>query len=382
MKSKIDEKIARCLQALTTTDPNRLFSNMKVIEGYIERKPIFLEWLHPEIKILSDGVPTNFSGLLQGQHVDTVRLWFLALRALWGNIRLQGSRFLDLQSFDNVHFTPAFSEAFELEWLRLPKTVHSFIPSADVCWISANQAVSVDQGRWQNSSWALSLNHNHDLASVETTVPLGMVSNRAEQVIGLDGRKASEKQFVQWCKALTQAPIQWLSLPSGFASWGDLPDWSDTLDIVQATGCPSICEDAGSAWIEAHHGLKQILLRNSNISSLPDTVATLDKLEQLDCSGNPLTSLPDWLSDLSCLKILNVAGTPLKKYPSVIEQIIHLEQLVIRNHNAQQTRQWLKRLEHSTNLNVRRLIDTESPDLWTVCLHQYLLNNPEGHFAL
>lgn len=381
MRSTIDQKIERCLQALSISDPEHLFNNMRVIEGYIDRKPIFLEWLHPEIKISSDGVPTQFSRVLKGEQVDTVKLWFLALRALWGDMRLQGSRFLDCQQFDNVHFTSVFSEAFELEWLRLPKRVHSFIPSADVCWLSDDQIVRVDQARWENSHWAVSLNGKPDGSVLSSSVHLDKVSKRASRIIGVDGHKVSEEMFIQWCRHLKNAPVLWLALPSDFSRWDDLPNWSKTLVTLQATGIPSIAESAGSRWIGQHSGLMHLYLRNAELKSLPPTVATLTKLEVLDCSGNPLSALPDWLSGLSSLKTLNVAGTRLEKYPKIIEQIMHLEQLVIRNHNAQQTLKWLKRLEHCTNLTVKRLINPAVPDLWTVCLNQYLLDNPEDCFT-
>jgi hypothetical protein len=93
-------------------------------------------------------------------------------------MRLQGSRFLDLQEFSNVHFTSLFSEAFQLEWLRLPGTVHSYIPSANVCWIADGQIMSVTQERWRESRWAISLNRKSDVDASKDDLSISVGSIR------------------------------------------------------------------------------------------------------------------------------------------------------------------------------------------------------------
>ena len=53
MTSSIEQKISRCIQALNVESLHRLQTNMNVIEGYIQRKPIFLEWLHGQLNVMT-----------------------------------------------------------------------------------------------------------------------------------------------------------------------------------------------------------------------------------------------------------------------------------------------------------------------------------------
>ena len=132
MTSSIDQKISRCVQALNVESLQRLQANMNVIEGYIQRKPIFLEWLHGQLIIDDHGVPSGFSNRFSSLHADTVKIWFLTMHAVCGDMCIQGVDHLNLSGFNNVHITSQMKEYFALSKLWLPNGFSGELPFASM----------------------------------------------------------------------------------------------------------------------------------------------------------------------------------------------------------------------------------------------------------
>lgn len=53
---------------------------------------------------------------------------------------------------------------------------------------------------------------------------------------------------------------------------------------------------------------------------LPDSIARLQKLEELDVSSNLLVSLPDSIGLLLNLKVLNISGNKINSLPETISR--------------------------------------------------------------
>lgn len=53
---------------------------------------------------------------------------------------------------------------------------------------------------------------------------------------------------------------------------------------------------------------------------LPDSIARLQKLEELDVSSNLLVSLPDSIGLLLNLKVLNISGNKINSLPEAISR--------------------------------------------------------------
>jgi len=359
MGKSIDQKIKRSLLALNVSSLKRLFSNMNVIEGYIDKKPIFLEWLHAEIEINDQYRPTGFSQNLTSAHQDSVKVWLLSMRALWGDMRLQALDVLNLSEFQQVHFRTTFDVPFDLQWLYLPRSVHGGIPEVSVCWLNDEQLSSISEERWLSGQWCIQIQK----------APLSKCIKSA-QVVGLDASSASEKIFLAWCDVLQEAPIQWVAFPSGFTRWEQVPDWSNSLELIQASDCPSL--EQNGEWLGQLYKLRCLSLRGSNLTTLPSSIADLSSLEMLDVSDSPIREIPSWLEALKKLRCLNVASTALDEYPKNISKITNLKQLIIRNYNAARTVEWLKRIQmENTNIKVRRVVDIQQPTLWMLCIQFY-----------
>ena len=359
MGNSIDKKIKRSLLALNVSSLERLFANMNVIEGYIDKKPIFLDWLHSEIEMDEQFVPIGFSPELTSQHRDSVKVWLLSMRAFWGDMRLQALDVLNLSQFQEVNFRKTFGAPFDLQWLYLPKHVNGFIPEVSVCWIHQKQILDISEFRWLKGQWSIQLQD----------APLVKLFQRT-QVVGLDASNVSVDVFLAWCLALQDSPVQWVSFPKGFTQWEKLPDWSASLELVQVSDCPSL--EANGQWLGSMHKLRYLSLRGSKLTTLPSSITRLTSLELLDCSNSPIREIPSWLEKLTKLTCLNVASTALDDYPNNISKIVNLRQLIIRNHNASRTVEWLKRMQlENTNIKVERVVNFHKVSLLMLCTQLY-----------
>jgi len=354
MGKTIEGTITRCIMALNVVDVERLFANMDVISGYIERKPIFLEWLTPPLVLNEDDIPIGFSGQYESKLKGTVQIWLLAYRALMGNMRLQTVRFLNLNVCQQVYFRPEFQEAFSLDWLYLPLKFGGELPDFRVGWLSSSGCHRISIGRWCQSQWVLVLEEGEEIAF-----------SNLQGIIGIDGTQVSSERFIVCCQQLAGAPIQWLTCPESFSDWSKMPQWVESLEVLLCIK-PTL-DTSGEAWLSNHLRLRSVTLRQCQQSSVPSCIRHLVHLEHLDLSLTPLGQLPMWFDELVSLHTLNIAETNLVEYPEILSRISSIQRLFIRSTNAYHTRDWLKRLRVSAKyLQVQREIQSPKPTLWRV----------------
>ncbi|KAF7120318.1 hypothetical protein RHSIM_Rhsim13G0019500 [Rhododendron simsii] len=79
--------------------------------------------------------------------------------------------------------------------------------------------------------------------------------------------------------------------------------------------------------------LKDLKMKNCNLSCLPNGVGNLISLETLDLSGNNLPTLPDSICDLTRLKDLTLKGCNLLHLPSEIGKLVTLEVLSLQGNS-------------------------------------------------
>lgn len=367
MQSSIQEKINRSIQALNVQSIERLLANIQVIEGYIERKPVFLEWLHAQVFVDEQGHPAGFSARFNSTNASTVKVWLLAMYAQCGDMVLQGIERLDLSMFENVYFPKQMNECFTLSVLHLPMGFEGIIPRSDVCWIYSKDLHRISKERFVTSKWVVVL----------TGPPCYCVRHLPlHQFIGVDAAKVSESVFTQWCEVLQAAPIEIIDIPSDCTDVGVLPDWHRTLKVVSATPASSMFSDHTQA--QKILNVEMLYLSNWNnrrsqatsfgFSDFPEALMLLQNLRWLDISRNPIQHFPEDITALRRLKVLNIANTDLHEFPKQLIQLMNLERLFIRNTNAAKTREWLNILtERNTNISVRRVVNEEKINLW--CLY-------------
>ena len=367
MQSSIQEKINRSIQALNVQSIERLLANIQVIEGYIDRKPVFLEWLHPQLYVDEQGQPSGFSARFNSPNASTVKVWLLAMYAQCGDMVLQGVERLDLSMFENVCFPSQMNDCFNLSVLHLPMRFEGIIPRADVCWIYSNDLHRISKERFVASKWVVVL----------TGAPSDCVGQLPlHHFIGIDAAQVSESVFTQWCAVLESAPIEIIDMPSECTDLSVLPDWSRTLKVVSATPTPSMLSDNTQAQkilnVELLYLFNEKSIRSQSSSfgflHLPDALMSLEHLKWLDISRNPIQHFPADISSLHTITVLNIANTDLREFPKQLLELINLERLFIRNTNAAKTREWLNVLtESNMNLHVRRVVNEEKTSLW--CLY-------------
>lgn len=76
---------------------------------------------------------------------------------------------------------------------------------------------------------------------------------------------------------------------------------------------------------------RELVIRNVEIRTLPDSIGGFKSLEQLSLENNKLDSLPDTIGKLSSLKILNLSNNSLQTLPDTIENLKSLEKLYLDN---------------------------------------------------
>lgn len=370
MTSSIQQKISRCIQALNVENLQRLQANMNVIEGYIQRKPIFLEWLHSQLIVDDRGVPREFSDRFYSSHVDTVRVWFLTMHALCGDMCIQGVDHLNLSAFKNIRFPSQMKDCFELSKLWLPDGFSGEPPPANMYWVYTSNLEMLYRHVDLIGKYTLILN-----GSPPDTWDTRIVTS----IYGLDGSQVSPEVWQEWLILLEDAPIEQCAFPETLTHLEVTPKWFSMLKIAKMPPGLSLCQFKD--W-HLSNSLEVLCLRNElriwskwrvenapGLVSLPDWVLQLTQLRWLDISMNPIQEMPADLERLRKLQTLNVANTDLKKFPDVLLELTDLEQLFIRSTNASVTREWLKELSgRNTDLRIQRVVHQDRLSLWDLCL--------------
>jgi Leucine-rich repeat (LRR) protein/GTPase SAR1 family protein len=92
--------------------------------------------------------------------------------------------------------------------------------------------------------------------------------------------------------------------------------------------------------------------RHNYLTTLPDTLANLRRLQTLDLSRNHLTTLPEWLGQLTNLQSLYLNGLKLSTLPEWLGQLTNLQTLYLSYTNLSILPEWLGQL---TNLQTLHL---------------------------
>ncbi|MDD1422798.1 leucine-rich repeat domain-containing protein [Dolichospermum sp. ST_sed1] len=73
--------------------------------------------------------------------------------------------------------------------------------------------------------------------------------------------------------------------------------------------------------------LKKLIIRNNNLTSLPESIGIQSNLKELYLSRNNLTSLPKSIGMLSNLQVLNLNNNKLTSLPESIATLIKIKYL-------------------------------------------------------
>ena len=342
---------------------------MKVIEGYIQRKPIFLEWLHGQLLIDDVGTPTGFSDRFYSSHIDTVKVWLLTMHAICGDMCLQGVDHLNLASLRNVNFPPQFSDSFTLSNLWLPDRFSGYVPDAKVCWVYTSSLDLVDPVKFTCSEWVCVLDGPPSRM---------MRSKDLSHIRGVDASAVSLDVWREWCAVLKDAPIRYCTLPRGLSEWEGTPDWSATLKVLKIP--PNVELFINEGWYYLCRNVEVLCLRHERrtlvrntdrdgLWKIPEALMQMQHLRWLDVSMNPIQQMPETIHTLHRLETLYLAHTELDEFPSVLLQLTSLKRLFIRNTNATSTRKWLNLLSRqNTELSIHRVVSQDPITLWELCL--------------
>jgi hypothetical protein len=102
----------------------------------------------------------------------------------------------------------------------------------------------------------------------------------------------------------------------------------DPLEVGYQVWC-------GGRLREFRTGPNQFSSFGYGIQNVPDSLAQLDQLEELDLSGNAIQQLPTSLSDLQNLRALRLAGNQIEQFPTTAMTMGNLQELVLRDNRIQ-----------------------------------------------
>jgi Leucine-rich repeat (LRR) protein len=91
---------------------------------------------------------------------------------------------------------------------------------------------------------------------------------------------------------------------------------------------------------------------NERLTELPESLAQLTQLQELDFSNNQLTALPDWLGQLTQLQSLNLSDNQLTALPDSIGQLTQLQELNFSDNQLTALPESLRQLTQLQELNL------------------------------
>ncbi|RZF33542.1 hypothetical protein LSTR_LSTR008188 [Laodelphax striatellus] len=77
--------------------------------------------------------------------------------------------------------------------------------------------------------------------------------------------------------------------------------------------------------IQTYQKLKVLILDRNRLTSLPEEIGCLPKLESFSATDNKLTVLPKSFSNLSSLKKIHISGNLIKEFPVMLIGLPHLD---------------------------------------------------------
>lgn len=153
----------------------------------------------------------------------------------------------------------------------------------------------------------------------------------------------SKNRFSEIPPVLERCPrLVFLSL-CGNQSKGDLtfpPTWKCMRGLNLAEcGLSSIPDSI------AHiSGLVQLQLKNNPLGEIPQAIRHLQRLEYLYIEQCQITDLPDWFGGLRRMKKLDLSGNPLEEIPSAIRKLKRLQKLIVSRCRLSELPKWLEEL--------------------------------------
>ena len=138
-------------------------------------------------------------------------------------------------------------------------------------------------------------------------------------------------------------------------------------------------------WIQRYKRT-EIILNNSNIEILPETIGNLKNLTRLFVDSNKLTHIPESIGDLFFLKVLYLNDNYLDSLPENFENLKNLTDLFLNNNNFNEIPEVLKELTNLSYLDISGNQISEIPDfLLNMKNLKYLIiknnNLPESEIA-
>lgn len=101
-------------------------------------------------------------------------------------------------------------------------------------------------------------------------------------------------------------------------------------------------------------------LSGNSLPELPEELAQLTNLHYLDLSRNNLTELPSWLANLINLQSLNLSGNEIRDLPKELARLVNLRALYLEENALRELPGWLVNL---TNLNSLYLSENDLIEL-------------------
>ena len=85
------------------------------------------------------------------------------------------------------------------------------------------------------------------------------------------------------------------------------------------------------SWISMFQNVEELVANEVDITTIPEEVFDLKRLEVLDVSRNPIESLPDSIKKLTTLRVLDITRTQIRHLPegmfNYLPQLYHFEAL-------------------------------------------------------
>ena len=108
--------------------------------------------------------------------------------------------------------------------------------------------------------------------------------------------------------------------------------------------------------------LRELDLSDNQLTTLPEAIAQLSNLRELDLSDNQLTTLPEAIAQLSNLRELDLSDNQLTTLPEAIAQLSNLRELYLRNNQLTTLPEAIAQLSNLSGLHLRNNQLTTLPE--------------------